>query len=1090
MSVVTESFFITGGTLRHDAPSYVERQADRDLLEGLLQGEFCYVLTSRQMGKSSLMVRTAIKLREQGVNVIALDLTAVGQNLTPEQWYDGLLVRIGRQLRLEEELDAFWLAHERLGPCQRLFAAMRDVVMARRPGPLTIFVDEIDAVRSLPFAIDEFFAAIRECYNRRVEDAEFNRIAFCLLGVATPSDLIRDTRTTPFNIGRRIELHDFSAAEAAPLVQGLKALSGGSGLSAERLLTRILHWTNGHPYLTQRFCRAVVESAAIVDVAAVDRLCEELFLSSRARERDDNLLFDRERLVRSEVDVTSLLELYLKVHAGKPVADDETSLLVTVLRLSGIVISRVGFLRERNRIYSRVFDAAWVHAHLPDADVRRQKAAFRRGVFRASAIAVVVVAALTITVAIAMNQATKARVALALARFSEARTRRVSGGAGQRYESLRTLGAARDYFTNMAVLRDEVLACLALTDLREKTDGIHSLERSNIFQMDLEAEVSAEVGGDSSITIRRLGDGQVVSRLTASGQALEQLRFGIGRELLVVEYRSGTNESLAVWDWRKGTKLFGAPHGIHAAAVDFSPDGRMLAVGTDDGKLMVYSVPAGDPFPGIHLKLDSGAARLPQALRFHPSGHLLAECSRDDQFVQIWDVKGRQLVERLFHSGVVHDLTWHPRGELLATACQDSKVYLWNTNNWDNVDRARKLTGHDGGVMEVVFNHRGTLLASLGQDETLRLWAPASAMQVTLRLDGKRLEGVRFSGRDDLLAALEPKQTNARVWEVFGDEYVSLQTPSSLSAIDFSPDGRLLAAVAADHAIIWDSVSGQELGNVKFRHDHARAAGFSADGQSLLASTDDGLFSTMLDSKGEGKQRRLCAGAMQRWTNLTTELRSMALDGDRRTAALIHRNEVLVVPLEPGNGNGLRTMPVGVHYRTLAFHPEGKWLAAMTGNSNSLDLWNLSDASGASRVSIPSSEYFAFSPDGKWLVTCNLGKYEFYRVGRWQEPVFTIHRKPASSLYAPIAFSARGNLIALAVSRDAVQLLKFADDEGNPPKVIANLESPDRIPLEMLRFSPDGHKLAAATQNQNVQLWNLELVRLRLAEMKLAQDWP
>ena len=64
-----------------------------------------------------------------------------------------------------------------------------------------IFVDEIDAVRSLPFSTDEFFAAIRECYNRRTEDAELSRLTFCLLGVATPSDLIRDTRTTPFNVG-------------------------------------------------------------------------------------------------------------------------------------------------------------------------------------------------------------------------------------------------------------------------------------------------------------------------------------------------------------------------------------------------------------------------------------------------------------------------------------------------------------------------------------------------------------------------------------------------------------------------------------------------------------------------------------------------------------------------------------------------------------------------------------------------------------------------------------------------------------------------------------------------------------------------
>ena len=85
MKAIESTFYVTGGTLRQDAPSYVERQADKDLLDGLLKGEFCYVLTSRQMGKSSLMVRTANRLREHGHNVIALDLTAIGQNLTPEQ---------------------------------------------------------------------------------------------------------------------------------------------------------------------------------------------------------------------------------------------------------------------------------------------------------------------------------------------------------------------------------------------------------------------------------------------------------------------------------------------------------------------------------------------------------------------------------------------------------------------------------------------------------------------------------------------------------------------------------------------------------------------------------------------------------------------------------------------------------------------------------------------------------------------------------------------------------------------------------------------------------------------------------------------
>lgn len=394
-------FYVTGGTLRHDAPSYVERQADRDLCEGLLGGEFCYVLTSRQMGKSSLMVRAVNRLRQEGVTVAVLDLTAIGQNLTLAQWYDGLISRLGLQLDLEDELLAFNSAHPELGPLPRWTTALERIVLERVPGPVVIFIDEIDIVRSLPFSTDEFFAAIRECHNRRSQEPAFSRLAFGLSGVATPTDLIRDTRMTPFNIGRRIELNDFTPAEAAPLARGL----GADEKAAQLLLGRVLYWSGGHPYLTQRLCRALAETIyqlpsqdpsapaappVLPTVRTVDDLAGKMFLSRQARDRDDNLIFVRERLLRGETDVAGLLLLYRRIHGGQLVPDDETNPLISILRLSGITRGVHGCLQVRNRIYWQAFDLVWIETNMPAAEVRRQRKAGRRGMLVGFTIAVII----------------------------------------------------------------------------------------------------------------------------------------------------------------------------------------------------------------------------------------------------------------------------------------------------------------------------------------------------------------------------------------------------------------------------------------------------------------------------------------------------------------------------------------------------------------------------------------------------------------------------------------------------------------------------------------------------------------------------
>ena len=86
---------------------------------------------------------------------------------------------------------------------------------------IVIFIDEIDSTLSLPFNIDDFFAVVRDCYNKRTENSDYQRLTFAMIGVTTPADLIKDKKRTPFNIGIPIKLTGFQLDEVEPLAKGL-----------------------------------------------------------------------------------------------------------------------------------------------------------------------------------------------------------------------------------------------------------------------------------------------------------------------------------------------------------------------------------------------------------------------------------------------------------------------------------------------------------------------------------------------------------------------------------------------------------------------------------------------------------------------------------------------------------------------------------------------------------------------------------------------------------------------------------------------------------------------------------------------------
>ena len=381
------TFFNAGGTLAVDAVSYIHRRADSDIIDALARAEYVYVLDSRQKGKSSLLVRALSELKDRGIKSIRIDLQRYGSNLTVDQWYAGMLHSIGSELDLVTQLGLFWKENSSLGPAFRFFRALESIVLPSVNGPLVVCVDEIDYVQALGFDTDEFFACIRECFNRRVDIGLFGNLTFCLAGVASPSQLIQNENLTPFNIGRRIELTDFTRSEIAVYDRPLSK----SGRNGTELVDRIFDWVHGHPYLTQLFANWVENDEEITSGRDIDRLIQSRLIANPERFREPNLADTERRLL--EVQVLELnkdesrarvLDAYGKILVrSQPQGSIEQS-IADVLQLSGAVTWNDGAFQVRNRLIRALFNETWRKSSLPHAEIRRQREASRKATLKAA----------------------------------------------------------------------------------------------------------------------------------------------------------------------------------------------------------------------------------------------------------------------------------------------------------------------------------------------------------------------------------------------------------------------------------------------------------------------------------------------------------------------------------------------------------------------------------------------------------------------------------------------------------------------------------------------------------------------------------
>lgn len=665
---MTRPMFTSGGTVQAGDGIYLERKADQELLALCQAGNFVYILTPRQMGKSSLMVRTAQTLASQGIQSVIIDLTQIGTELTAEQWYLGFLTLIEEQLDLETDVEAWWESKAKLGVTQRLTQFFQTVLLKETDRPVVLFVDEIDTTLGLEFT-DDLFTAIRFLYVARAHQPEMKRLSVVLIGVATPGDLIQDSRRTPFNIGHRVDLTDFTVEEAMPLAAGF----GLSDEEAQGLLGKVLAWTGGHPYLTQRLCEALVnERSGLIGEADIDRAVGQTFLGERS-EQENNLLFVRDMLTRRAPEPQKLvLETYRQIHQDKAaVPDEEQSLVKSHLKLAGVVQLEGQHLKVRNPIYREVFDSQWIQNHWPETRWQRLKPAIP---YMAGLSAVLL--GVTGLAVYAIDQSDKALKAEAIA---EQKTKETEVALQKsRANETAAEAAARE------AQRQKKLAQKSASLARRRLQQVNTARKAEVLEREKAQKArklaerrqrDAETQRSIAIRQKNIADQQRVAAEQATAREKEQTLIAqqatqrAEKETKLATFRG---QAAAGLYWLSANPAFGV-----VLAIDTMDQSRSIS----EVEVVAQSV----LLKSIHwvqeINLLQGHQSAVSSVSYSPDGTRIVSGSRDNT-VRIWDAKtGQPIGEPLQgHQADVDSVSFSPDGTRIVSGSLDNTVRIWEVS--------------------------------------------------------------------------------------------------------------------------------------------------------------------------------------------------------------------------------------------------------------------------------------------------------------------------------------------------------------------------------------------------------------------------
>lgn len=335
---------------------YVERDADRQLLQIIDDmGRPGYILVARQMGKTNLLIHAKRKIEMTGDIFLYVDLSNRFDDARScfRNIIDVLLSTNSMQLESVAE-SIYNSREEKKLPAHKEHTLELIKIIKAISGKLIICLDEIDSLTLADYS-DKIFAQIRSVYFERINFPEFERLSYVLSGVAEPSEIIKDRSISPFNIGQKIFLNDFSINEFNAFLNKAKLQ-----LSKESS-DRVYFWTNGNPRLTWELC-SEIESQQIkeenINVSMVDHIVKYKYLSSFDTPPVDHI----RSLITSDKNLRDGLKLIYDKSESK--LTDEVK---GKLYLAGILSPRYesGIIEIKNKIIAESINERWL-ATIPD----------------------------------------------------------------------------------------------------------------------------------------------------------------------------------------------------------------------------------------------------------------------------------------------------------------------------------------------------------------------------------------------------------------------------------------------------------------------------------------------------------------------------------------------------------------------------------------------------------------------------------------------------------------------------------------------------------------------------------------------------